>query len=59
VPGLARAATAEPVTSPPRRLTEKITSRIAWRTLTTPIIVLPVYDYLGENDLGVSDDVYD
>jgi hypothetical protein len=63
VPGLAQAAKAKPVMIPAakRRWTAagRFRSRIGWRNPTSLIMVSPVYNYLQENDQGVSSGLYD
>jgi hypothetical protein len=63
VPGLVRAANAEPVMIPDTShrwpVIGKFRNRIGGRNPTSSIMVLPVYNYLQENDLGVSGGSYD
>jgi hypothetical protein len=63
VPGLAQAANAEPVMIPAAAhrwpVIGKFRNRIGWRNPTSSIMVVPVYNYLQENDLGVSGGLYD
>src|SRR5262245_33422338 len=60
MPGLAQAAKEKPVTIPaakPRwRAVGYLAKRFGRSDSTWPVVVLPVADYIEENDLGVSDD---
>lgn len=60
---LAEAANAEPIMIPAAAhrwpVIRKFRNRIGWTVPTSSIMVLPVYNYLQENDLGVSGGFYD
>jgi len=63
VPGLVQAAHAEPVVIPAAShrwpVIGKFRNRVGGRSPTSSIMVLPVHNYLQENDLGVSGGLYD
>lgn len=63
VAGLVQAAKADPVMIPAAThrwpAIGKFRNRFGWRSPVSSIMVLPVYNYLQENDLGVSGGLYD